>query len=65
MNFIGQICFDQDLLGEVAKVSLYSQNPNPATRNADGLFLYYDAFTTDRFVEYMLLGPNVEWGFLG
>jgi hypothetical protein len=55
MNFIGQIYFDH-LLCEVAKVSLYSQNPNPATRNADDLFLYYDALTTDRFVEYMLLG---------
>ena len=60
MNSIGQIYFDQDLLDEIAKVSPYSQNPNPVTRNTNDLFLYYDALTTDPFIEYMLLGPKVE-----
>ena len=65
MNSIGQIYLDRDLLGEVTKISPCSQNPNPVTRNTDDLFLYYDALTTDPFIEYMLLGPKVEWDLLG
>lgn len=64
-SHVGQVFFDQSLITEVEATSIYVNNTQPLTTNAEDGILLQEAATSDPFVEYVLLGDTVEEGLLG
>ncbi|KAL5120190.1 hypothetical protein ACEQ8H_002016 [Pleosporales sp. CAS-2024a] len=62
---VGQIFFDQSLIGLVEQEAPYTSNTQTLTENARDFILASEAATTDPFVEYVLLGDNVSDGLFG
>ncbi|OIW24726.1 aromatic compound dioxygenase [Coniochaeta ligniaria NRRL 30616] len=65
VGHVGQVFFDQDLIGSVEATSAYSVNTQQLTTNAQDSIASEEAATSDPFVQYVLLGDSVEDGLLG
>lgn len=62
---VGQIFFDQDLINQVEAAAVYSANTQTLTTNAEDSIAAQEAETSDPFMEYVLLGTDVQDGLLG
>ncbi|TMW57584.1 hypothetical protein Poli38472_003509 [Pythium oligandrum] len=63
VSSVGQIFFDQDLITEVEKTSVYATNTQTLTTNAEDSIFSQEAETGfDPIVEYVYLGSSVEEG---
>ncbi|KAI5864908.1 Intradiol ring-cleavage dioxygenase [Durotheca rogersii] len=64
-NHIGQIFFDQHLINAVESLSPYTSNEQTLTLNSeDGIGAQTATDAYDPFVDYVLLGPNLQDGLL-
>jgi protocatechuate 3,4-dioxygenase beta subunit len=65
-SHVGQTYFDQHLIDEVAKLSPYTQNRQPYTRNKDDIFMKQAADEgVDPVIEWTLLGDSLSEGLFG
>ncbi|KAF2214488.1 hypothetical protein CERZMDRAFT_90344 [Cercospora zeae-maydis SCOH1-5] len=64
-SHVGQIFFDQDLISKVEATAPYYTNTQELLKNDEDGILYQEAFGSDPFVEYVLLGDKIEDGVLG
>ncbi|KAM3422400.1 hypothetical protein BST61_g2752 [Cercospora zeina] len=64
-SHVGQIFFDQDLISQVEATTPYSTNTQKLLKNDEDGILYQEAFGSDPFLEYVLLGDKIEDGVLG
>lgn len=64
-SHVGQIFFDQDLINQVEATAVYSSNTQTLTTNAEDSIAAQEAETSDPFLEYVLLGTDVQDGLLG
>ncbi|KAB5582788.1 Intradiol ring-cleavage dioxygenase [Coniochaeta sp. 2T2.1] len=65
VGHVGQIFFDQDLIGRVEATAVYAANTQALTTNEEDEILAEEAESSDPFVQYVLLGESVEEGLLG
>jgi hypothetical protein len=61
-SHIGQLFFDQDLITQVELLSPYADNTQQLTTNAEDSILAGEAEDIDPFMEYVLLGDNLNDG---
>ncbi|KAK3375899.1 Intradiol ring-cleavage dioxygenase [Lasiosphaeria ovina] len=64
-SHVGQLFFDQELIGQVEASSPYAANTQALMTNAEDGILAQEAATSDPFLEYVLLGSAIEDGLLG
>lgn len=65
VSHVGQMFFDQDLIGLVDAVEPYASNTQEITENSNDSILSEEASDVDPMIEYVLLGDDVSEGVFG
>lgn len=63
-SHVGQLFMDQDLLARVSETAPYNTNTQELTLNSDDQILSAETETMDPFIQYVLVGDDIEDGIM-